>query len=72
MFLIQDLQMFVALMVSGGIAIRLSQDIYKTREKRKTRKELLKLNWEISNVVNLIENKFSQRQHTLKSEGKNR
>lgn len=50
--------MIVTVIVSGGITVKLSKDIYKTREKQKTRKGLLKLNWTIPNIENVIENKF--------------
>jgi hypothetical protein len=58
MLLMQYLQMIVTVIVSGGITVKLSKDIYKTREKQKTRKGLLKLNWTIPNIANVIENKF--------------
>lgn len=45
MLLMSYFQELVAIVVSGDIIIKLSKDIYKTREKQKTRKGLLKLNW---------------------------
>ena len=50
MFLMQYLQIIVTLMVAGDIILKLSQDIYKTRKKQKTRKGLLKLNWIIPDL----------------------
>jgi hypothetical protein len=47
MLLILLLQKLVTIIVSGDITIKLSRDIYKTREKQKNRKGLLKLNWTI-------------------------
>jgi hypothetical protein len=47
------LQTLVTIMVFGGVAVKLTQDIYKTMEIQKTRKGLLKLNWEFPRFTNL-------------------
>jgi len=47
------LQTLVTIMVFGGVAVKLTQDIYKTMEIQKTRKGLLKLNWEFPGFTNL-------------------
>ena len=54
----QYLQMIVTILVAGEIIFRLSKDIYKTREKQRTREGLLKLNWTNYNIVDEIGNKF--------------
>ena len=54
----QYLQMIVTILVAGEIIFRLSKDIYKTREKQRTREGLLKLNWTTYNIVDEIGNKF--------------
>lgn len=51
------LQTVVTIFVASEIIIRLSKDIYKTREMQKTREGLLKLNWTSLNIVNRIENR---------------
>ncbi len=45
MLLIQYLQIIVSMLISGGIAVRMSEDIYKTRKIQKNRNGLLELNW---------------------------
>ncbi len=67
MLLIEYLQTIVSVIVLSSIIIKLSQDIYKTREKQKTRKGLLKLNWTIPSTTDEIGNKFSRNQHALRS-----
>lgn len=51
------LQTIVTIFVASEIIIRLSKDIYKTREMQKTREGLLKLNWTTLNIVNRIEDR---------------
>jgi hypothetical protein len=55
----------VTIFVAAEIIFRLSKDIYKTREKQKTREGLLKLNWTSPNIVNEIENKFFLKKYIL-------
>jgi hypothetical protein len=65
MLSMQYLQMIVTILVAGEIIFRLSNDIYKTREKQKTRQGLLKLNWAIPSIRNEIEYKLFQKKHIL-------
>lgn len=68
MLLLQYLQTIVTTMISGSIIVKLSQDIYKTREKQKTRNGLLKLNWTIFKIKNTTkeENNQQHQPHFLK------
>jgi hypothetical protein len=68
MLLLQYLQTIVTTMISGSIIVKLSQDIYKTREKQKTRNGLLKLNWTIFKIRNTTkeENNQQYQPHFLK------
>ena len=75
MLWLQYLQTIVTTMISGSIIIKLSQDIYKTREKQKTRNGLLKLNWTIFKIRNTTKEENNQqcqphfrKQHSSKSE----
>jgi hypothetical protein len=61
----QYLQTIVTVIVASEITIRLSKDIYKTRQKQKTRSELIKLNWTVPDVANEIENKFFMKKYIL-------
>lgn len=65
MLSVQYLQTIVTILVSGEIIFRLLRDIYKTREKQKTREGLIKLNWTIPNVAYKIEDKFFLRKYIL-------
>ena len=65
MLSMQYLQTIVTIFVAGEITIRLSKDIYKTREKQKTREGLLKLNWTIPNIANEIEDKLFLKKYIL-------
>lgn len=59
MLSMQYLQLIVTIFVAGEITFRLSKDIYKTREKQKTREGLVKLNWTSPNVANeILQTKF--------------
>jgi hypothetical protein len=60
MLLIKFLQLIVTFLVAGDITRKLSKDIYKTKQKQKTREGLLELNWTIPNISEVIENKFFQ------------
>ena len=75
MLWLQYLQTIVTTMISGSIIIKLSQDIYKTREKQKTRDGLLKLNWTIFKIRNTTKEENNQqyqphflKQHSSKNE----
>ena len=57
--------MLVTVMVASEITIRLSTDIYKTREKQKARNGILKLNWTFPDVASEIENKFFMKKYIL-------
>jgi hypothetical protein len=59
MLTMQYLQTITAIFIAGEITNRLLKDIYKTREKQKTREGLLNLNWTIPNVTDEIGNKIS-------------
>ena len=65
MLTMQYLQTITAIFIAGEITNRLLKDIYKTREKQKTREGLLNLNWTIPNVMNEIENKISLKKYIL-------
>lgn len=65
MLSMQYLQTIVAIFVAGEITLRLSKDIYKTREKQKTREGLIRLNWTIPDVVNKIEDKLFPKKYIL-------
>jgi hypothetical protein len=57
--------MIATLLVAGEIIFRLSNDIYKTREKQRAREGLLKLNWTTYRIMDEIENKFFFKKYIL-------
>jgi hypothetical protein len=61
----QYLQTIVAIFLLGEIINRLLKDIYKTKEKQKTREGLLKLNWTIPKIENDIGNKLLLRKNIM-------
>ena len=65
MFSLHYLQTIAALLIVGEITIRLLKEIFKTKEKQRSREGLLRLNWTIPDITNKIENKFFLRKYIL-------
>jgi hypothetical protein len=65
MLSMQYLQTIVTIFIAAEIIFRLSKDIYKTKQKQKSRQGLLKLNWVIPNLTDEIENKFYLKKYIL-------
>ena len=61
----QYLQTIVTIFIASEIIFRLVKDIYKTREKQKTRTGLIRLNWTIYSLKNEIENRIFLKKYIL-------